>query len=112
VGHSDVAPARKTDPGELFPWALLAGAGLGIFPGPAPSAGCAKDAHGRESAGFAEMLAQFGYGVSPAVDIPLATVVTAFQRHFRPENVDGVVDAETELRLGSLLQMIPEIGRA
>jgi N-acetylmuramoyl-L-alanine amidase len=52
------------------------------------------------------MLAQFGYGVPPEVDIPLPTVVTAFQRHFRPEKIDGVVDAETEARLVALLEML------
>ncbi len=113
VGHSDVAPARKTDPGELFPWRELAGSGIGIFP-----AQFAHTAHhgwlgGRVTPGHGEMegtftsgLARFGYGAPPEVDIPLATVVTAFQRHFRPEKIDGVVDAETEARLAAMLEMM------
>jgi N-acetylmuramoyl-L-alanine amidase len=108
VGHSDVAPTRKTDPGELFPWQQLAENGIGVFPAPAvafppPHAGEVARASAPEGAHFAQMLAQFGYGVPPEVDIPLATVVTAFQRHFRTEKIDGVVDAETEARLKSLL---------
>ena len=99
VGHSDVAPARKTDPGELFPWQSLAQQGIGVFPRRhlAPGRG-----------GLAENLARFGYGVPPEVDWPLETVVSAFQRHFRPEKIDGIADEETAARLASLLHMIPE----
>ena len=121
VGHSDVAPARKMDPGELFPWRELAENGIGIFPPPqagevARSAGGGKSAHspppplrGTSPASgggnnTAQMLSHFGYGVPPDVDIPLATVVAAFQRHFRPEKIDGVVDTETEARLAALLE--------
>jgi N-acetylmuramoyl-L-alanine amidase len=102
LGHSDVAPARKTDPGELFPWQRLAENGIGLFGRPVP---IKVDPDQRL---FADRLAKFGYGVPPEVDIPLSTVVTAFQRHFRPGKVDGVVDAETDARLEALLQMIAE----
>ena len=100
VGHSDVAPNRKMDPGELFPWRDLAQHGIGIFPSPH---------HGRPAGrpeGVAEMLANFGYGVPPEVDWPLETVITAFQRHFRPKKVDGIIDAETEECLTALLETI------
>jgi N-acetylmuramoyl-L-alanine amidase len=101
LGHSDVAPARKMDPGELFPWRQLADAGIGIFhtrsdDGPRPAAVVDEEA-------FTGMLRRFGYGVPPDVDIPLATVTTAFQRHFRPEKVDGIADGETQARLRTLV---------
>lgn len=102
VGHSDVAPNRKTDPGELFPWARLAENGIGFFPRRAET----------EGGEFAENLARFGYGVPPEIDWPLETVIAAFQRHFRPERIDGIADEETSARLAALLQMIPENAQA
>lgn len=102
VGHSDVAPARKTDPGELFPWERLAENGIGLYP---RAAAQHETSHTSEEQ-FASMLAIYGYGVSPDVDVPLATVVAAFQRHFRPERVDGIIDADCHARLRALLQLI------
>ncbi len=98
LGHSDVAPSRKKDPGELFPWQVLAQHGIGLFPG-----ACGDESSGTNS--FSEMLVEYGYGIAPDVDIPLATVVTAFQRHFRPERVDGIVDSESHARLADLLRL-------
>lgn len=102
VGHSDVAPNRKMDPGELFPWESLAEAGVGLFP--TSHHGRVKPGHGDE--GLAEMLSRFGYGVPPTVDWTMETVVTAFQRRFRAEKIDGVVDTETEERLAALLALV------
>ncbi|MGH6889844.1 MAG: N-acetylmuramoyl-L-alanine amidase [Rhizomicrobium sp.] len=109
LGHSDVAPARKMDPGELFPWQRLAEIGVGMFPPPLAGEVTrrASAAVGGENA-LADGLEQFGYGIPPEADAPLAMTVTAFQRHFRPEKVDGVVDDETEARLTKLLGMIGE----
>ncbi|MDH3701732.1 MAG: N-acetylmuramoyl-L-alanine amidase [Alphaproteobacteria bacterium] len=90
VGHSDIAPDRKQDPGELFDWARMAGHGIGIWPDPDPAAG--EDAMG--------MLAAYGY------DISADHVVTAFQRHFQPHKLDGVIDDETRALLGGLLRAI------
>lgn len=101
LGHSDVAPARKQDPGELFPWGLLADAGIGVV----PRATASGKAAGVDAA---KMLAQFGYGVAPEVDIPLDVVVTAFQRHFRPERLDGIADGATVACLAALLETIGE----
>lgn len=116
LGHSDVAPDRKMDPGELFPWCELAKAGIGIFPTRhlGRSRSSARSAarkqvepgHSGDESEFKGMLARFGYGVAPEVDIPLATVVNAFQRHFRPGKVDGAVDAETEARLATLVELM------
>ena len=101
LGHSDVAPARKMDPGELFPWPKLSEIGIGIFPS------SDKDASVQVSEDtFASMLASYGYGVQPDVDIPLSTVVTAFQRHFRPERVDGIIDMDLQALLSALLSLM------
>jgi len=102
VGHSDVAPARKTDPGELFPWQQLAQAGIGIWPN-------LSAAHAKAGAAerTAAQLARYGYGLPPHTDVPLATVVTAFQRHFRPSDVNGRWDDECNAVLGALLALDP-----
>jgi N-acetylmuramoyl-L-alanine amidase len=87
LGHSDVAPARKDDPGELFPWARLAREGVGLWP--------VKSA----STLGAEALLRFGY--DPAA--PLEKVIAAFQRHFRPGRVTGIWDGECAGLLAGLL---------
>jgi N-acetylmuramoyl-L-alanine amidase len=97
LGHSDVAPARKTDPGELFPWQRLAENGIGLWPSSSPpprgEVQFAKQI-GVGGDNAALLLARFGYGVPPQVDVPLEAVIAAFQRHFRPSCIDGVADAE------------------
>jgi N-acetylmuramoyl-L-alanine amidase len=100
VGHSDIAPPRKTDPGELFPWKELAEYGIGVWWQNAPLAGDAAAAR------VPELLAQFGYGVPPEVDWPLESVITAFQRRFRTEKIDGVADPETVARLCALVTAV------
>lgn len=92
VGHSDVAPARKDDPGELFDWALLARHGLALGP-VKPLA----DPHWTD-AGTVMALERFGYDVADPV-----AAVRAFQRHFRPAKVDAVIDGETRAILLALL---------
>ncbi len=101
LGHSDVAPARKTDPGELFPWTRLATAGIGLWPDSA-----AGD-EPLEMKTFAAALARFGYGVPPAVNTPVETVIAAFQRHFRPRHIDGVADSECATILHALIKNLP-----
>lgn len=94
LGHSDVAPARKQDPGELFPWAKLAKAGIGLWP----------HAHGAAvGATFEQNLRRFGYGLRPDVDVSFEDVVTAFQRHFRQDTINGIADAECETILAALV---------
>lgn len=93
VGHSDVAPQRKQDPGELFDWELLAKLGLAVR---RPRHGLA-DPHWTPG-GFLLALERFGYDVA---DGPAA--VTAFQRRFRPETIDGIADGECRAILLRLL---------
>jgi N-acetylmuramoyl-L-alanine amidase len=92
LGHSDVAPARKTDPGELFPWESLAKDGIGVWPKPVKAAG-----------DFAANLARYGYGLPPDADVAEKDVITAFQRHFRTARIDGVADEECAQLLSGLL---------
>jgi N-acetylmuramoyl-L-alanine amidase len=103
LAHSDVAPTRKEDPGELFPWARLADFGIGLWPfasdGREP---VFEDTHET----FARRLCRFGYAVAPEEDVPLAKAVTAFQRHWRPSKVDGIIDEESAYRLGALLDAL------
>jgi len=94
LGHSDIAPARKEDPGELFPWAELAADGIGLWP-QISSGECGADG-----------LARFGYDP----DVPLDKIVTAFQRHFRPQNLNGIWDGECARLLAGLLALLPAPG--
>jgi N-acetylmuramoyl-L-alanine amidase len=96
LGHSDVAPARKEDPGELFPWAELAGAGIGLWPAPEKTAELPS----------ADDLARFGYDP----DAPRDRVIAAFQRHFRPAHLSGVWDGECGFLLAGLLAKASSCG--
>ena len=93
VGHSDIAPARKDDPGELFPWDRLARLRLAL---PSPTKNL-MDPHWTD-AGFLLALERFGYDVTD----PLAAV-RAFQRRFRPATIDGIIDGECRAKLLALL---------
>ena len=97
LGHSDVAPARKTDPGELFPWGALSIAGIGLWP---------QTRKARLKLPFEESLRTFGYGLKPDMDVPSEMVITAFQRHFRPGKIDGIPDRECEQILAVLLESL------
>jgi len=101
VGHSDVAPDRKSDPGELFDWPRLARAGIGLWPQPAPDLARSR---GRgvgvvERAAALAGLARIGYCVTAGEE---AVALAAFQRRFRPERWDGRLDAETAHRLAKV----------
>jgi N-acetylmuramoyl-L-alanine amidase len=97
VGHSDVAPLRKEDPGELFNWHWLAGKGVGLWPVP-------KDI-GEEGESPFRKLSDLGYE-TPENNIHESKIITAFQRHFRPSNIDGKWDSECEQILAGLMEMI------
>jgi N-acetylmuramoyl-L-alanine amidase len=109
VGHSDVAPARKEDPGELFPWKRLAEAGHGLWAEPpaAPGAPLAEGEGGASVFALQAGLTRLGYDCPPSgkFDADTVTVVRAFQRHWRPERLDGVADGETRARLIALLRL-------
>ncbi len=98
VGHSDIAPTRKEDPGELFPWPALARRRLAL---PSPERDL-MDPYWTD-AGFYLALERFGYDIS---DNLKATI--AFQRRFRPERIDGIVDGECRAKLLALLLPRPQ----
>ena len=103
VAHSDVAPDRKQDPGELFDWEGLAANGVGLWPaGVAGGEDTAPVAGGAERA--LPLLAAIGY----RTDLPAPLLLAAFQRHWRPERVDGAADAGTLRRLEALAALLGE----
>jgi N-acetylmuramoyl-L-alanine amidase len=109
LAHSDVAPSRKEDPGELFPWDRLAGAGIGHWVRPdAPSDAIVlrPGDTGPEVQALQDALAFYGYGLDTTGVFDDATreVVIAFQRHFRPARLDGLVDASTLATLQTLIE--------
>ena len=98
VGHSDVAPARKRDPGELFPWHELARRRLAL---PRPTRNLVDP--GWTEGGFCLALERFGYDVTERM-----AAIMAFQRRFRPELIDGEIDAECRMILLALLLPRPQ----
>lgn len=112
LAHSDVAPERKTDPGENFPWDKLAEAGIGHYQPPAPITPGPALRFGDSGAQVAKlqaMLADYGYALADngVFDPQTESAVTAFQRHFRPEKVDGIADISTIRSLRQLLAALP-----
>jgi N-acetylmuramoyl-L-alanine amidase len=106
LGHSDVAPRRKQDPGELFDWPRLARSGIGLWPDPAIAAPAPADI-----TEWQRLLAAIGYDMprTTALDPETAFVVTAFQRHFRPSCCDGAADAETRARIAAVAALCGEV---
>lgn len=114
VGHSDIAPERKADPGEHFPWAALASQGIGVWPesydvhkqvwgaplGPGDTGAAVRR--------VAESLVRIGYSLEPAeiFDDTLSAVVTAFQRRWRPDSVSGFADPATISRIEQVADAI------
>jgi N-acetylmuramoyl-L-alanine amidase len=110
LAHSDIAPARKKDPGEKFPWRLLHDSGVGLWVKPAP----VTAAGGRifvlgdrdpEVKTLQLSLRSLGYGIetSGSYDAETMTVIAAFQRHHRPAKIDGIADVSTVATLQALL---------
>ncbi len=96
LGHSDVAPSRKQDPGELFDWQALAAAGIGLWP-TTPVAG---DGAVDEAAALGT-LARIGYAVEDAS----GDAVAAFQRRYRTVSIDGAIDAETAALIDTVAKL-------
>ena len=114
LAHSDIAPERKRDPGEKFPWQRLHEADVGHWVEPAPVSGGRFLTHGDGGPpvkALQEMLSLYGYGIdcSGEFDHRTGLVVAAFQRHFRPEKVDGVADFSTVETLYRLLQALETV---
>ena len=107
LGHSDIAPERKLDPGERFPWDELARAGVGhwVAPSQAEGRGYGPGDEGQPVRALQAMFALYGYRtpLSGVYDEATKNVVGAFQRHFRQERVDGVADAATLATLRDLI---------
>lgn len=111
LAHSDIAPSRKHDPGERFPWKRLAEAGVGVWvdavpdlPGATFEPGFA----GLEVEVLQRALSAYGYGIAATgtYDTETETVVRAFQRHFRPACVDGRADPTTRNMLARLNETV------
>ncbi|MEM7728681.1 MAG: N-acetylmuramoyl-L-alanine amidase [Pseudomonadota bacterium] len=111
VAHSDIAPERKEDPGEKFPWAGLAAAGIGLWPGEPNGDQRVLFELGDRDRGVTLLqraLAGIGYGVAldGVMSARMVAVVRAFQRRYRPDRIDGVVDMETYDLASRLAAMI------
>ena len=114
LAHSDVAPGRKLDPGEVFPWERLHRQGVGHWVPPSPIRDgrfFARGDQGMPVEALQAMFAMYGYGlrITGTFDEDTEKVVAAFQRHFRPERVDGVADASTITTLRDLIATRPGV---
>ncbi|WP_420410375.1 N-acetylmuramoyl-L-alanine amidase [Hoeflea sp.] len=114
LAHSDIAPLRKQDPGETFPWERLHAEGIGHWVEPLPVGGgrfFQEGDSGQPVEALQTMLALYGYGleVDGVYSSETSAVVRAFQRHFRPARVDGVADASTIGTLHKLLSELPGV---
>ena len=113
LAHSDIAPARKIDPGEKFAWSRLAAAGVGHWVQPSPvdpfDDGLQRDARDPVVGDMQRQLAAYGYDIegSGCLDAASMIVVRAFQRHFRPCRVDGRLDLSTRETLARLIAALP-----
>jgi N-acetylmuramoyl-L-alanine amidase len=115
LGHSDVAPGRKSDPGAFFDWRMLSAAGIGLMVKPEPVVEgpvLGLGDSGRDVRHLQKALRFYGYGVevSGVYDEASACIVEAFQRHFRPARIDGVADISTRKTLDRLLQGLDAAG--
>ena len=114
LAHSDVAPNRKADPGENFDWKWLAENGVGHFVEPSPITSgrfFQQGDSGQPVEAIQTMLQLYGYDVPTSGDFDEKThlAVTAFQRHFRQQKVDGVADVSTIDTLHRLLKALPSV---
>jgi N-acetylmuramoyl-L-alanine amidase len=109
VGHSDIAPSRKLDPGPLFPWRRLAQEGFGIWPDANEVARYQArfQVNPPSASWYQQQLARLGYGVPQTGEFDVATqqVLAAFQMHYRPERFDGLGDAQSAAILQVLCNM-------
>jgi N-acetylmuramoyl-L-alanine amidase len=116
LAHSDIAPIRKVDPGEKFPWERLHAGGVGHWVPPAPIGGgrfFQRGDQGQPVEAVQTMLSLYGYGIEVTGLFCEKTegAVAAFQRHFRPMQVDGIADISTLDTLHRLLSALPNFSR-
>ncbi|WP_428429299.1 N-acetylmuramoyl-L-alanine amidase [Pararhizobium sp.] len=116
LAHSDIAPIRKVDPGEKFPWERLHSGGVGHWVPPAPIGGgrfFQRGDQGQPVEAVQTMLSLYGYGIEVTGVFCEKTegAVAAFQRHFRPMQVDGIADISTLDTLHRLLSGLPNFSR-
>jgi N-acetylmuramoyl-L-alanine amidase len=117
IGHSDLAPSRKPDPGEKFPWKRLAERGLSIWPVASPEDGDQRvlfDTLGTMDSGISVIqtgLGTIGYGVevNGTYDGVLQDIIRAFQRRFRQSKADGIIDVETVSLIGRVAAILRPI---
>ncbi|KDA04003.1 N-acetylmuramoyl-L-alanine amidase [Hyphomonas oceanitis] len=108
VAHSDIAPARKTDPGEHFPWAQLAAEGIGLWPSSAPlsldESSLMPGDSGPAVSDLQNMLCTIGYGLEATgtYDETTRLVISAFQRRYVPAQITGAADPETLERIANV----------
>jgi N-acetylmuramoyl-L-alanine amidase len=102
LGHADIAPGRKEDPGELFPWSTLAANGLGLWPQPEES-----DYDFAADAEVQDLLCGIGYDcpTSGTYDQSTRAALIAFQRRYHPENLTGTPERETVARMHALKRL-------
>ena len=103
LAHSDIAPGRKEDPGELFPWQELAAQGLGVWPQPVEDDYKPASDHDVQL-----MLRQIGYFCPDhgEYDRDMREALLAFQRHYEPNNLTGTPERETIARLRAVLRSL------
>ena len=106
LAHSDIAPSRKEDPGELFDWKMLAGQGVGVWPDADAEDRAKGISYQSDENRLREALGRYGYDTRCATPV----LLRAFQRHFHPEvfgalDSAGVMTAETATRLAALLRI-------
>jgi len=114
LAHSDIAPERKIDPGEKFPWGKLAAAGIGHYVEPAVIEGghlMSPGVNGKLVETYQAMLALYGYGipVTGAFDETTENITRVFQQHFRTEKIDGIADLSTVKTLHKLLENLDAV---
>ena len=114
LGHSDIAPMRKIDPGEKFDWARLHAEGIGHWVTPEPIAGgtfLQLFDEGQAVEALQGLLRLYGYAteINGVYDVFTQATVRAFQRHFRPSRVDGIADSSTVITLHRLLQGLEQV---
>lgn len=112
VGHSDIAPDRKEDPGEHFPWQGLAAAGVGYWPGDLQEDDRILFEPGDRDRGISIIqrgLADLGYGASVTgiLDAPTQAIIRAVQRRYRPSKIDGIID----MQIMEILKRLSEVYR-